>query len=168
MIIGFTGQAESGKTTAANYLPFPRYSFATEIKELCEPLVQALFMLPSGRVPKENLRSIYQAVGDAGRPWKWIDSLQTRTIGVPVFSVDDVRYHNEVEWIRSRGGVIVRITRPYHKNSLSLSQREHASERELLGIEADVEIMNDGTLRAFKKEILKTLPAFVEEMRHER
>ncbi len=52
--------------------------------------------------------------------------------------IDDVRFHNEADWIRRRGGVIVRIDRGIP------TDRSHVSESQQLLIDADHVVDNTG------------------------
>lgn len=57
------------------------------------------------------------------------------------YVVTDVRFPNEVDAVRDRGGKIVRVTRPG-----LVSTDQHVSETALDGVVPDAEIVNDGTL----------------------
>lgn len=78
----------------------------------------------------------------------WVDG-NTRRIkrhlemGHHVF-VDDVRFHNEYEAIRSLGGYMVRINRPSME-----SETSHASEGQLNNHEFDFELLNDSSLEIY-------------------
>lgn len=72
----------------------------------------------------------------------WIRVGSTRIDGAsgPVV-VTDVRYPNEADAIRSRGGFLVRITRPGDPVG-----EEHISERALDDYRVDYQVPNDGTV----------------------
>jgi hypothetical protein len=65
-------------------------------------------------------------------------AIEARTAPVVV---TDVRFPNEADWVRSRGGILVRIVRP----STDASE-DHPTELALEGYAEDLLITNDGTL----------------------
>ncbi len=68
------------------------------------------------------------------------------TFDCPVV-VTDVRFPNEVEAVRERGGVIWKINRP------GLTADGHVSERNVEDVIADVELVNDGTLLELAEKV---------------
>lgn len=81
-------------------------------------------------------------VGVAGRR---IDMLR----GVaPMVVISDVRFQNEADWIRARGGQVWRVVRPGVPNVA-----DHASERWADQMTPDVEIINGGTLAALQQTV---------------
>lgn len=99
---------------------------------------------------KENreVRRLLQEYGVAIREIQedfWVRATLDRALaveasGTPVV-VTDVRFPNEADEVRERGGVIVRIVRPGQ-----VSNDSHASETALDDYVEDVLIVNDGTL----------------------
>jgi hypothetical protein len=61
---------------------------------------------------------------------------------------DDVRFANEVEMIRSFGGVVLKVVRPDQE---IISEAAHASEQ--LDVEADITVVNDGTVMDLWRKI---------------
>ncbi len=112
-IIGLCGFATVGKSTITKAMIASHgvgevASFAAELKADIDPLF-------SPGVPKEVKRPVYVAYGAAKRaidPDYWIARLVSTLADDGVYIIDDVRYANEVKWIRSEGGVTIRIARP--------------------------------------------------------
>jgi hypothetical protein len=112
MIIGLAGYARVGKSTIARAVAeltdAQVASFAGELKRR----VDALF-LPD--TPKELKRDTYVAYGKAMRaidPMYWVEALAENMPAHANVIIDDVRYSNEINWIRNMGGVVIRIDRP--------------------------------------------------------
>lgn len=142
-LIGLTGHAGAGKTTATvqlERLGFTRYAFSEPVKELCAVLFPGLYgewdAVRWERMKRDNItvREELQRVGVGCRDILgdnvWINVIYERIIadghaelakseaGLTTLEItgdvviDGVRFPNEVEWIRSKGGVIVNIRRP--------------------------------------------------------
>jgi hypothetical protein len=79
----------------------------------------------------------------AQRVERFITSTFAGTALGPKVVFDDVRFQNEADMIRTFGGVIVRVYRPDNPNAIDKS---HASEQEASSLEADLVLVNDGTL----------------------
>ncbi len=66
---------------------------------------------------------------------------------LPVFLFQDVRFPNEVEWIKSRGGTVIRIEAPQRNQERRIKEcgdaPEHISESALDGYEFQYRIQND-------------------------
>jgi dephospho-CoA kinase len=154
--IGLIGLASSGKDTAAEVLiqkGWRRKAFADHLKTL------AHFFGWNGE-KDERGRTLLQDLGMAARTYNsnfWIQQAYFSTSAVPVaytkipFVWTDVRFENEAEFIRKRGGVIVRIIRPQVKMD------QHISEFGQNKIDADYTIINDGTVEELHNTILNLL-----------
>lgn len=70
----------------------------------------------------------------------------------PRFVISDVRFINEAEWIRARGGVIWRVERPD-----AVPVRAHASEAEIYHFKPDAVIDNSGDLEHLRHEVAHIL-----------
>jgi hypothetical protein len=73
--------------------------------------------------------------------------------GTELVVITDCRFLNEAEWIRRKGGKLIRITRP----SLALDDNElnkHSSEVEQDSIFVDMHIANDQTKLRLEKQIV--------------
>lgn len=130
-LVGLLGTKGVGKDTVGDYLvschDYEKRAFATPIKEACS----ILFQLPSTRFegdekeivdPRHGLspRQMMQLVGTdffRGKVHKdfWIRHFQTfhagRVENSPSLVVTDLRFQNEVDLIKSLGGMVLRITR---------------------------------------------------------
>lgn len=129
IIIGITGLARSGKTTAAKFLVeeknFEQVSFAWALKQACSAMYGVSidkFVLGDrlGIDPfwKITYREMLQKVGtDMIRnhldPDFWVKRVAYQVskmadIGIPVV-IPDVRFENEATWVREQGGTIIRL-----------------------------------------------------------
>lgn len=145
--IGLIGLAGSGKDTAAEALiklGYYRMAFADELKELA-------FEFGWNGEKDENGRRLLQELGMIGRrysPNVWIKHVAWRVVpkGPPV-AFTDVRFQNEADYVRSIGGIIVRIVRP------GIISGNHESELKQCEVAVDIEIVNDGTIEDLHKKI---------------
>lgn len=145
--VGVGGQARSGKDTLGHYLVrrlneagdlgrWERCGFATPVKQIFmdtfdvnEEFVESWKTRaeppPGFQMP---VRACLTLIGDGFRrmrPTVWIDKLFRSAPGQRV--VTDVRYLNEVQSIRDRGGVVILLYRPGFTNDLP-----NPSEQELV------------------------------------
>jgi len=175
MIIGLTGQAQSGKTTIAMELVkrgFVKLSLADPIKEILTKIYDLSPAQISGYLKEEidprydiSPRFMMQMLGtEVARNIHedtWVMHLHRRILGHqyddPMVNivVDDIRYDNEAEGIRSWGGCIVGILRPKSRSIES----DHSSEYGLTD-PPDWEYLNDGDLT----EIPESLPALLKDV----
>ena len=83
----------------------------------------------------------------------YMDGIHSMTFGqLPDFVISDVRFENEAEWIRARGGVIWRIVRPGVE-----PVREHASESGVEAIYCDRMIPNIGSIQTLRSSVIQAL-----------
>jgi len=109
------------------------------------------------REPSVSPRRIMRRWGD-WRRWQRADYWLTRAEQARVAAIfdghqaqlwTDVRYPNEANWVRSRGGMLWRIVRP------GLEQdRSHDSETAADRIEADATILNAGSLDELRMRVV--------------
>lgn len=142
-LIGLTGYAYAGKDTAAQGLLKPPHSwnhfaFATALKYIATDLGWDGEKDEYGR---RFLQKLGESVRTNLHPDAWIAPLETLLLSERPTIVTDVRYYNEAEFIRSRGGLIVRITRPDTQ-----PVNEHISETDLDTYSWDVVLHNDHTI----------------------
>lgn len=163
-ILGITGKAGSGKTTAGKVLLSAKWhqvKFAGPLKFMAR-----VFLLSAGFSPKDaermidgdlkevpiaslggkTPRHIMQTLGtewgrDLISPTLWVDIARQECLtwmkaGRSVF-VDDVRFENEAEMIRDLGGTILQIV------GRETSVGGHVSEG---GVTPDIVCRNDGTI----------------------
>ena len=178
-LIGLTGQAGTGKDTAADHLctahGYESDSFALPIKIMLEALFGAhgidlshLYTraLKESPVPiiGSSPRHMMQTLGtEWGRHhigagmWVRLAAARLGLDDLPISSpindrivLTDVRFAEEAAWIRLHGGVIVRITR-----TGAPSVDSHASETQ--PIRADHTIANDGTIPELHRAVDKLI-----------
>ena len=162
-IIGLTGRKCSGKSTAADIIleltqgDSVKISLATPIKTD----IQELIGVPIDDTNKEIIRPVLQSYGEAikqlfgsdywvkraGHTWKQYAPFTT------IMVCDDIRFPLEAEWIRSLGGIVVKIHRPGFEDSPDL----HVSETAIDSIRPDYIIDNDSTQQHLRTNIINML-----------
>ena len=116
VLIGFTGLAESGKSTAADFLTtrgFKKQSFAEPLKEMVSGLT------PDGKIDKARDRKLLQYLGtdyfrDTIDRDYWVKLMTDKLpqlLARHSVVIDDVRFDNEAEAIKSLGGIIIHVSR---------------------------------------------------------
>lgn len=165
MLYGITGKAGAGKDTVAGILVqnlgYVRYAFAGPLKE-------ALSVLGMPEPPREIKEHNYPgrdysyrvAAQTLGTEWArkldenfWInlaiqklDELKGKSV-----CISDVRFDNEAQMIKDRGGYILKIVgRDYN-----VSNATHASEKGVSSSLVDIEIPNKGSIEELKKSVLE-------------
>jgi hypothetical protein len=169
-LIGLTGVAGAGKDTAADRLcshhGFERHAFAEPIRDMLTALLVGMGLdyaylferhLKERPLPHLDVtpRSLMQTLGtEWGRelfgPQFWVCcaaltlGLHDRPTSTPVHDrivLTDVRFAEEAAWIKSFGGVIVRIDR-----AGAGIPGQHVSELQAQHIKATWRIANNGTV----------------------
>lgn len=153
-LIGLSGYAQSGKDTlgaiAVNHYRFTRLAFADALKRVAldsDPytnhLVQAHGWEGAKRVPE--VRTLLQHLGIAVRehvdPDAWVNAALRHVSPGGRYVITDVRFPNEAQAIKDRGGVMVRVHRPG-----VAAVNAHVSETALDGWDFDHHVYNDGSL----------------------
>ena len=82
----------------------------------------------------------------------WIAALEKRIHGYDDVIISDCRFPNEIDFVRSAGGVILRVKRGKDPSTEQLANL-HISETAWLPYEPDICINNNGTIDDLKKEI---------------
>lgn len=168
MIIGITGLAGHGKDTIGQILVerhgFTRVAFADKVREaavVIDPLVwykdekknvawrlaDLIFVAGWSEAKKSpDVRRLLQRIGtDMGRNLfgadVWINALFATFDNSKDYVITDVRFPNEADAIRQRGGEMWRVYRPNYDNGVGDS---HESEQFAHKIRADTVICNDG------------------------
>ena len=159
VIVGLCGCARCGKDTAAKLLiekGWRRVAFADALKaDIIYALTRATKKAyvpredhPSWKMfedpaSKEKFRPLMVEYGRAMRAIKadyWVQRLLRDYLrGAGKFVITDVRYANEANWIRERGGKVIRVVRPGFE---PVNAEELAS---LKLVSADFEVLNDST-----------------------
>lgn len=175
IIIGLTGYAGTGKDTVRALLEEHGYTglaFADPIRAMIRELltsngIEADWM--DDRACKEavipslgvSYRQMAQTLGtEWGRnlqPDFWLriagafmdDRIDD---GDTHFCISDLRFCNEAEWVRERGGVIWRIRR-----DAATPVRPHPSEEEIAHIDADWQIHNNGSFEDLRETVGEAL-----------
>jgi hypothetical protein len=144
--IGLIGLAGSGKDTAAKALTslgYNRVAFADELKFCAHQF--------GWKGEKdERGRAMLQDLGMAVRkydPYHWIAYVEKWHNRKEHVVYTDVRFQNEADFVRSKGGIIVRIVRP------GIISGNHESELKQADIPADIEIVNDGSIEDLHNKI---------------
>jgi hypothetical protein len=172
-IVGFTGLAGSGKSTAATHLiekhGYTRGKFAGALKEMCRALLRYrgvgplviermiegdLKELPT---PYLNGKSPRHAMQTLGTEWGrvciadtlWIDTEMDSKAHAPALVFDDVRYPNEAEAIIAAGGTVVRIDRP----DAGASTPGHSSETGVASLPVSLVLRNNSRLEQLLADV---------------
>ena len=150
LILGISGKIGSGKDTVAYYLQdkFPEHNFlrrayAFNVKKTVALLTgvdMATILTREGKqiyVPSfdKTIGQMLQVVGDNMRTIDgkcWIKSLYNREDKDTNLIITDVRYINEADDIKERGGVLIKVTGdPIGANRNDTRNKIHISETEL-------------------------------------
>lgn len=184
LLIGLTGRARSGKTTAAEYLGG---TFMLEHYAFADPLrhgLMAIFNLDASDFEGERKeqplawlphspRQLMQSMGtewarDTIHPDVWVMLAEqnldyiTAALGAVIgFVVSDIRFENEADLIRRRGGTVIHINR---RNAEPVNA--HVSETGVKANDNDLYVRNDGTVEEFLRSLDETFRCLRE--RHKR
>ena len=157
-LIAFTGLAQTGKTTAANFIPGAKIlSFADPVKQI------ALSSFGWDGVKDDKGRRLLQVIGtECGREYDkdiWIKKMREQiAIYVPKFdiiAIDDCRFDNEPQLVKDLGGIVIEITRP------GCVPDGHASEAGISSNLIDYHIFNNGTLEQLKEKVLSIIAEYI-------
>ncbi len=174
--VGLAGVARSGKDSVGKVLineGFQRRSFASPMRQALAllnghvetpngfmPLMDALYMFGGWEGLKErspDVRGLLQRLGTSvGRGMFgedfWVDYAFRDLKFSESYVFTDVRFPNEVEAIRARGGVVWQVVRP----GVS-AVNGHVSESALKDVVFDAVIHNDGSLEDLSGKVLACL-----------
>jgi phosphomevalonate kinase len=161
MLIGLLGYARTGKDTMANaMLNFKKKSFAAPLKKEVQKMLQASkldpdvdFNVDAYKVKYRPMLVAWGAIKRAEDPDYWIKllSISPNTLSTEDIVITDVRYKNEVDWIKSMGGKVILVARPGYGPA---NAEEHRSFGEILekGLkQIDHTIVNDSTIQDLKE-----------------
>lgn len=176
-LIGLSGYAGSGKDTVRDMLEMLGYSgfaFADPIRAMLTTLLVENGLDDKYITSREFKEAIIPELGVSyrhmaqtlGTEWgralqpdlwlriadSYMDSCEDGMEHAGFFVISDVRFVNEAQWVRERGGVVWRIERPQ-----AVPVRAHASEAELYHFAADITIDNSGTLDALERTVMQLL-----------
>jgi hypothetical protein len=164
LLIGLAGLARTGKTTAANHLVsvhgFQSYAFADPLRE---GLMNIFNLSPCdfdgdrkeqpigwlGRSPRELMQSLGTEWGrNLVHPELWLllaeqnleflGQIHDTATG---FVISDLRFENEADFVRKRGGIVIHVLRPD-----ATEVNPHVSESGIAIQDNDLVLHNDGAL----------------------
>jgi len=164
MLIGLTGRAGAGKDTVADILVaehgFKKYSFAGPLKQalavvgIVEPADRALKELP---IPGRGY-SYRKAAQTLGTEWArnldsefWLNLANDKVPDGENWVISDVRFENEVQWVRNRNGSVWHVTGRAVK--LADGQATHSSETPLPIKCGDFIVYNEGTMKMLAEDV---------------
>lgn len=126
-IIGLTGGKGCGKSSVAKIISknygYEIVSFATPIKdmlrvlglrdqELNDPLLKEIKLTEYGKTPRQLMQLLGTEFGRAMISQRiWITALEKTLNPSNNYVIDDVRFNNEAEFIRSLGGPVIEVRR---------------------------------------------------------
>ncbi len=182
-ILGFSGKAQSGKDTVTAFLirnrkelfngTVARYAFADELKLFCMGYLGLTYDQVYGSEAMKNTltdingmvsREVMQDVGKILRKYKqdiWVskcfEAIDISNIDYAI--ITDIRYENEVEAVKKRGGKVIRLTR-FSENTIG---KEHDSEVELDNYSRFDAVIDNAnmTITGANRELLKILSRWV-------
>ncbi len=178
-VIGFTGVAGAGKSTAARVYCAKQgralhTAFAEPLKRMCSmayPHVprscfygtQEEKSAPIPDLPAWTGRKIMQHIGTQIRavdPLAFVRMAEhvitAAPAGIDVVVFDDVRHHNEADMLSLYGGQIYRINR--YSAGLQGEEAAHESETQVASLEVTEDIGNNGYLEVFQGRIEALIP----------
>lgn len=164
LLIGLAGRARTGKTTSANHLVnthgFVAYAFADPLRE---GLMQIFNLSPCdfdddrkeltidwlGRSPRELMQSMGTEWGrHQVHPELWtllaeqnLEFLGQTNDNASGFVISDLRFENEADFVRKRGGIVIHVLR-----SDADEVNPHISESGIGIQDNDLVLHNDGAL----------------------
>ena len=171
LLIGLAGRARSGKDTAAQHLvnhhDFQSYAFADPLRD---GLMHILNLSPCdfegdkkeqpiawlGRSPRYLMQSLGTEWGrNDVHPELWLllaaqnlDLLARTHDTAYGFVVSDLRFENEAQFIRDRGGVVIHLLRPS-----APVVNAHASEDGIQCLQQDLLLANYGTVDELRQNL---------------
>jgi len=171
ILIGLAGPARSGKSTAADHLVrnhlLEHYAFADPLRS---GLMEIFNLDPDdfegaskeqpvewlGRSPRELMQSMgTEWARQLVHPDVWVkiaeqnlNYLQNTLSSVVGFVVSDVRFENEAQFIRQRGGTIVHIVRPD-----APAVNPHVSEAGIQHQPGDITVYNSRSIESLRCQL---------------
>ena len=172
IIIGFSGPANSGKDTAAEFIGRVEHqAFFTAFADPLKRAICEMFYLDRdafidreskersdpelGKSPRQLAQIIGTEIVRAIHPNAWVISMDRRLAdiqfaGISILLITDVRFENEADWVREKGGTVIHILRPIAR----WQHDGHESERGIEVKTSDFAIMNSSTLEEFEDKVL--------------
>lgn len=167
VLIGIHGKPRAGKDTLAHYLrkkyhlmqygpsvavkattaamfdvPIENF-YDDSLKETVDPFWKISYREMAQRVGKESSRDVFGDDIWMRHVEKRLNEVHPNTYRGIILA--DIRYENEVEWVRNHGGIVLFITR---ENRSYVANETHVAEAGLPLHLADVIIPNNSTIEA--------------------
>jgi hypothetical protein len=185
IVIGMIGKAGSGKDTVADYVTskygFNKLAFADPLKKA----VQIIFDIDDEHMFDRALR---EETLENWAPWStrkllqfvgtdlmrdqidkniWVKNAVSRVKRLSRAIISDVRFPNEVDDVKAMleghaQMVFIRVTRPDHEDAQG-GIKDHASESHIDDLDADIDILNDGTLEDLYMKVDGLMEAILEK-----
>lgn len=183
-LIGILGKKKHGKSTASNHLVIKCGYLELAIADVLKEGIKIWFGLTNDQVygdKKEIIdeywkvtpRFLLQKFGtDIGRDYVskimpshvgknlWIMNLEKKYLQLKKNNKDikivisDIRYQNEIDFIRKHGGIIIKILRPNFTDNGDISYKLHKSETTIDKInDFDELLLNDKTIEDLKYKL---------------
>ncbi len=163
-LLGLVGHKQAGKDSVGRILQ-QHFPLGTYRLAFADALKQELATLTGGNLEaieknKEILRPVLQWYGTEFRRNNfgndyWIKRVEQDIAAIKspaLIYITDVRFRNEAEYIRSKGGLLIKVERP------CLSENSHASETQVDEIACHRVIKNDQTLQLLFWSVLDMIP----------
>lgn len=152
MILGLSGYARVGKNALADQLEnYQQFAFATALKKEVTVMLQAVGInVDVFQTDKEAWRDMLVFWGRKRRELDidyWIKRLymSAAPLDDKRIVITDVRYPNEVRWIKSKGGIVIGLDRPGYRPA---NEEEAITIKEIRLQHPDIPwLINDGTIR---------------------
>lgn len=180
MLIGLTGAAGAGKDTVAAHLFKGHGCLKLALADPLYAMISAMTGLPVEKMGDRKVKeadiawigaSPRRLLQTLGTEWGrgtlgddiWIKGLFRRIdkyseiVKAANFVVTDVRFANEAQAIRARGGRIVEIVRPRPLAGVPEEARQHSSEAGIPDELVDVSIVNDTDVAGLLARVDKAL-----------
>ena len=174
-IIGLYGPQRVGKSTVAAEIPnismysYRRMSFASTIRDMMQPLLptEMLTSFSDKEKPIEALggKSVREAMILLGTAWGrelihqdiWVNALfnKAEERKYEYIVIDDLRMNNEMEEIKRRGGIIVRL----HRTGV-VPVQNHITELEWPKWTPDFEVQNNNPVECAREIVLNAVQFF--------
>lgn len=179
MIIGFNGLPRSGKDTCCDILVadygYEKLSFSHPLMILLDKInpkisgtgflrdaTEALgYEKAKDLIPEYRrlLRNVAQGCREVISEDVWLDLLYGEIEPGKDYCISNVRYRNEYERTRNfphdLGGIVVHVSSP-HEDPVS----DHISDNDLVGLDFDAEIRNDGTIDDLRVKVRDIVERF--------
>jgi len=184
-IIGFGHKKQTGKSTAASELGYylieqgytiELVAFADSLYEICNklyswagfetkrfydkhPEMKQIILENIGKSPRQILIDFgTKAVREQVYERTWVDYLLYRNSYTDFLLISDVRFPNEFQAIRDRGGFLIKVVRPQIMDTHDVA--DDAINETFLW---DLTIINDGTIPQLRNKLIDGTKIFLRQ-----